>query len=242
MPDTQKKQPSEIDQARGIQNTEERFHTQAQDRLLQQQLLNETGVERRRSGAAQNAQVVARTTAEEEQLAQFQEEAQIQQQIAVAKQQMALRVAENAAKVKKVRGMGSFARFSGLGIAVTSYMWQFAFSLFSLFVLFGYSSLDSGGLLGSVVSWIGETVGLTDMVLAVFMLLWCLGALLVITTFLGFLLWFMMLGIKPFSTTMGMFTTILALVFSVVPILNLGPWIAIWVFYMSLSSLFSGNE
>ncbi len=242
MPDTQKKQPSEIDHARGIQNTEERFHTQAQDRLLQQQLLNETGVEKRRGGVTQNAQEVARAAAEEGQFAQFQEEAQIQQQISAAKQQTALRVAENAAKVKKVRGMGAFARFSGLGIAVTSYIWQFILAFLSILMLFGFESFSGDSFFGKIFWWTGQVTGLDDVSISIFLLFWGLEAILAIATFFGFLLWFMMLGIKPFSTTILSFVTIVTFIFSILPPLNLFPWIAIWVFYMGLGSLFSGGK
>ncbi len=84
--------------------------------------------------------------------------------------------------------------------------------------------------------------GLDDVSLGAFLVFWGAEAFLVVATFFGFLLWFMMVGIRPFSTTLRTFITILTLIFSILPGLNLFPWIVIWVFYMGLNSLFSGNK
>ncbi len=120
-------------------------------------------------------------------------------------------------------------------IACISYIFQGLFGLLSLFAFFGGSTIDSSFL----TSWINTFIDASNGLEAVGNLLWGISALIACGTFFAFLLLYKILGRNPFHSIMSTFITILVLSLSILPIMNLAPWIVLWVIYLSADAIFS---
>ena len=120
-------------------------------------------------------------------------------------------------------------------IACLSYIFQGLLGLMSLSAFYG------GGLIDSSLwtSWINTLVDATKGLQAVGNLLWGISVLIVCGTFLSFLLWYKIIGHNPFHSIMSTFITILALSLSLLPVMNLFPWLVLWIIYMNITAIFS---
>jgi hypothetical protein len=145
----------------------------------------------------------------------------------------------------KVKGIGSFARWMAIDVAVVAYALQLIFALFSL-VGFGAGGIVKSFLedttLGKILN---KTVGLFVDLEKVFPVenlgyaFWALATLIAVSTFIGFLLWFYITGVRFFNTTISSLITILVFAFSILPVSNLFPAILFWVLYVNLTSTIS---
>ncbi len=218
------------DTNRGIQNTQARFADTTRNRLTSEQLLNKVGRSKRNSESED--EFIGNDT-------QYIPAPQYKESQSLRQQKETLR----KAVLKKARTFGTFSKWMGLGVAGTSYLWQLVFGLISLFIFVMHGEIvnfQNNTVLGKVVSWFfdfqkifsTEQIGLV---------VWGIAVLIVLVTFLGFYLWYQLLGIRPFGTVMSTFVTILALSLSLLPVTNLFPWLVLWVIYMNASSLFSSK-
>ncbi len=122
-----------------------------------------------------------------------------------------------------------------LGIAWISFIFQCLFGFMSLSAFYGGSLIDSS----LWISWINTLVDATKGFEAVGFLLWGMAVLIVFCTFFVFLLWYMRIGHNPFHSIMSTFITILALSVSLLPVMNLFPWLVLWIIYMNTVAIFS---
>ena len=210
---------------RGIQNArattaESRFKRLANDRLTSEQLLTKpqknTNARIEKSGT-QGFEEIESTNSTTSKRVPLQENTQSIQK----------------KKRKKTMSIGAM----GLAIAYTSYGWQCIFGILSLV---GYVS--AGGIQSSFwTSWIDIFVDFSGGLEMVGFVFWGISALIVVMTFLIFLLWFRFIGINPFHSVMSTFITILALTLSILPVTNLIPSLIFWIIYLNLTSLSSST-
>jgi hypothetical protein len=219
---------STIDENRGIQNaqTHERFIAAQGERLTQQELQRKHIAEK------------ARRENEKKESNEFQWNSMAKYAPASG------RVSASNGRTggtKSLPKISSFSKFMGMGAALTSYSFQFLFAILSmlLFGLFaGVENFQKNTFVGNVTSWFGDINSVVPAQEGG-MLFWGLATIVVIVTFLSFLLWYKMVGINPFETTLSAFITIVVLSLSIIPFFNIFPWLIIWITYLNLSSLFS---
>jgi hypothetical protein len=162
---------------------------------------------------------------------------------ALVAQKIARKEAMFSAGLRSGKKVASFARWMSLGGIWTVYLWQFLFAMGTL-LGFGIAAyllyLKEGTFTGKVLSYF---VNFDSLVPAreLGFIFWGLGALLSIGAFVIYLIWFYMLGLSVLRSTMLFFLTLLALVLSILPILNLFPWLPLWVIYMNASALFNSE-
>jgi hypothetical protein len=176
---------------------------------------------------------------EQVQEAVMEEEEQVQRRRIVQIQQQSIQQRQARMSVAgKLKGASVFARWMGIGIAGTAYVWQF---------LFGAASLVGFGASGAIKSFlqdttVGKIVGFFIDVEKFFPFeyigygFWGLATLVAVCTFLGFLLWFYVTGVRFFDTPVTALVTILAFAFSILPVSNLFPSILVWIIYINLTS------
>lgn len=147
--------------------------------------------------------------------------------------------ATKAAK-KGVRGVSSLARWSGIGIAFTAWTWQLILAAISLIGIGIWGSLDyilNENFIGKAVNTVAKWVGFDFQKLfpAEYLALgfWALATLVGLFTFIGFMLWFYLTGVRMFRSTAS--TLLAALVFAsfMLPVSNLFPGILLWVIYVN---------
>jgi hypothetical protein len=149
-----------------------------------------------------------------------------------------------ATKLKKLSG---FARWGGLGVVWTAYLWQLLFGVFSLigFSLHAYTLyLKEDTLVGKVVGFVvGFFVDIEMYLPGVYLGIgfWGLSMLIAFGVFIGFLIWFYLTGIEVFHSVISTTVTMVAFSLSIIPIVNLFPWLPLWVMYMNTSSLFTST-
>lgn len=134
-----------------------------------------------------------------------------------------------------------FARFVGYGIATTSYLWQLFFAITSiLFIGMQGAIIDfqSNTTLGKMISWV---VDLNELISVdkIGLLCWAIATVIVCATFIVFFFWFRIQNINPLKTTLSSFITFCALALSILPFMNIFPWILLWIIYTQTTSLFS---
>lgn len=215
----------EMNASRGIQNArattaESRFERLANDRLTSEQLLTKPQknanprIEKSGTQGFEETESMNSITSEKR---PAQKNAQLKQ-------------TAKAKKPKAILGMG-------LAVAYMSYGWQCIFGILSLV---GYVS--AGGIQSSFwTSWIDIFVDVSGGLEMVGFVFWGISALIVVMTFLIFLLWFRFIGINPFQTVMSTFITIVALTLSILPVTNLIPSLLFWIIYLNLTSLSSST-
>ena len=146
---------------------------------------------------------------------------------------------EQGAK-KGVRGISSFARWGGIGVAFTAWTWQFVCAAISLVGIGLWGSLDYllnenfiGKAVNTVAKWVGFDFQKLFPVEYLALGFWALATLIGLCTFIGFMLWFYLTGVRMFRTTAS--TLIAALVFAsfILPVSNLFPGILLWVIYVN---------
>lgn len=131
----------------------------------------------------------------------------------------------------KTGSRGLTRRFSWMGLGIAAYIciWTFVFGLLSLVAFVGEEAASS--IFGFIdLSWAfpGQTLG---------WLFYWLSFLISFVGFLGFLIWFSLLGINVFATETSALIFVLFLSFSIMPILNIAPWLAFWIVYVNLASI-----
>lgn len=141
----------------------------------------------------------------------------------------ALDARHNATKIK------GFASWAGLGAVWTAYTWQLVFALISIAGLGLGGIIDaytSSSILGKIVSWF---VDVDKLLPAKYIGIgfWGLTVILVTGVFIAYFLWYVFMGVYPFETVVSTLITILALSLSILPVLNLLPWLPLWVIYMN---------
>ena len=218
------------DTNRGIQNTQARFADHTRDRLTSEQLLTKARRSKRNPESIEEFSEID---------TQYTTTPQYRKSQSLKQQKEAIR----GNIIKKARTLGTFSKWMGLGVVGTSYLWQLVFGLISLliFVLHGeILNFQNNTVLGKVTSWFFD-FGKIFSTEQIGLVVWGIAVLIVLITFLGFYLWYRLLGIKPFGTVISAFVTILALSLSLLPVTNLFPWLVLWVLYMNASSLFSNK-
>lgn len=135
----------------------------------------------------------------------------------------------------------------GVGVATTAYFWQFICGIISIIALSAQSEVSNffgSSTLGKAVKW--ATSFFVDIeslfpIGAVGWVFWGISTLIAISIFIIFFLYFYITGTRVLHSTMATIITIGCLTFSLIPILNLGPWLVLWILYVSTSSLFSSS-
>lgn len=194
------------------------------------------------------AQILRKKAREEEQkleeLDRIFELQEMQQQVAGAQKLYNTIQGTTVTSARKARRLSGFARWMGLGIVFTVYIWQLIFALISLFffvIQAGIISLQKDTTLGSIIDrfidvqkyFPGELVG---------MIFWALASILSVAVFFGYYIWFKISGVHPFSTLLGFLVSVLCIVLSLIPITNLFPWTIIWIVYFAFFSLFTKSR
>ncbi|MCF7816065.1 MAG: hypothetical protein K9M10_02465 [Candidatus Pacebacteria bacterium] len=144
----------------------------------------------------------------------------------------------------KPRKITSFSKWMGIGVACTSYTWQFIFGVLSLtpFVLVSiYEDFSTSTITGKVLNWFVD-LSTPFPAQEIGILFWGVTSLIAIVTFLGFWIWYKFLGNDPFATGMSTGITLLVIALSLIPVTNLLPSLILWVVYMNFQSLFSSEQ
>ncbi len=151
------------------------------------------------------------------------------------------RAALKQAKLGAVRGISTFARWTGIGIAVTAYFWQFLAASASLIGMGIWGSREyivNETVVGKTVSTVAGWVGLDFQKLFpaeyIAFGFWGLATLIALFTFIAFMLWFYLTGVRVFRSTISTLLTSLCFALSILPVSNLFPWIALWIVYINL--------
>lgn len=162
------------------------------------------------------------------------------------------------------RRISVFASGMSLGIAIYISIWMFFFGLFSMlsFAAETQTSVLIDSATGEIVKWAtgseilsqvagtvvsnvvtlfglidlstlfpGETLGLT---------FWGLSSVFAMFGYLGFFLWYKILGVSAYETVGGALLVMFVIIFDFLPFINILPWMVLFVFYMNLRSYFKG--
>lgn len=227
---------------RGIQNTEVRFQNIAQDRLLQERLLDASDKDR-----------FERNQEEEEDEADFQRQQIIEaaqqeeqmRQIRIAQQNAAHRknlLAKRRIALQDPKATQGFSRF----MRASTLLWlgwiQFFFAC-AYAVSFGlkmaqmaFCDTTVGGAVCTITGVLGEAVGFfggfsVRSINLIDLMLWCFGGLIAIFTvciLIGVLLISMSQKEKPLNTPFSIIALAFVFMLNMIPVLNLIPWILIW--------------
>jgi hypothetical protein len=138
-------------------------------------------------------------------------------------------------RLLKKSTLSTSLKWSIIGIASTCYLFQFLFGLMSLASYYGSNMIDSS----LWTSWVNVFIDISGGLQEAGSLLWGISALIAFATFLGFFLWYKILSINPFHSEISIFITILLLSVSLLPVMNLFPWLVLWILYINVSSVFS---
>lgn len=139
------------------------------------------------------------------------------------------------------------SRWMGLGVAATAYFWQFVCGVISIVALSaqsGISSFLSSSTLGKSMKWVTSFFVDIESIFPIGALgwvFWGISTMIAISIFIIFFLYFYISGIRVFHSTLSTLITIGCLTFSLIPVLNLGPWLVLWIFYIYTRSLFSSS-
>jgi hypothetical protein len=204
--------------------------------------------DRKREQAANDAQY-QEEAANEAQYQQYQleqlalEEARDVARRTIARKQAILKNNRATGIAGKARAATGLVRWTGVGIAVTTWFWQFACAAISLVGIGAWATIEeiaTGSLLGRASNWILGIFGSSlqnlfpaEMIAFGF---WGLASLIALCAFIGFLLWFYLTGAKVFDTPITALITALVFACSLIPVSNLFPWIPLWVIYINLRS------
>jgi hypothetical protein len=162
----------------------------------------------------------------------------------VAQEQLQRTLIEKSKKllVKKTLGRKTLIsrqaiRYS-LGIAGTAYLFQLLFAVGAILgfgaqglALYTRHETTLGRFLGIVFEYQNylpfEGLGY---------IFWGLGLLLSLAMFIGYLFFFLSLGITILQSSIMVAITALCFTLNIIPFFNIFPWLLIWVIYMSLFS------
>lgn len=143
------------------------------------------------------------------------------------------------------RSLGSIMGVTG---AWTAYSLQFLLATLSL-VFIGAKGIFESVVEGSTILKLGtKFIGLffdiqsfapLEMMMMAF---WGLSAVVAIGTFIAFLIWFTLTGVRVFGTTYQTLLAALVFALSILPIFNLFPWIPLWVMFVNMSSMFTTSK
>jgi hypothetical protein len=175
-------------------------------------------------------------------MAQAQEQAMVRQ--AIARKQAVLKKEHARGLAGKARGAAGFARWAGLGIAVSAWFIQFVLGGISLAFIGMWATIDeliNGNFLGRAVNWV---TGLFNVDLANVLPVdsfaigfWALASIVALCTFFGFLIWFWLTDTHVFGGPLTALVTALTFALSIMPVSNLFPWIPLWIIFMNVSSM-----
>ncbi len=189
--------------------------------------------EKSKGGEAAEKVALAEVAANEAQYRQREEIAYRARAQAMAVAQGHLRSRGTVQTLKKINPVS----WAGLGIAFTLYIWQLIFALFAAFGLLiksGQVALEEGNVLekaaGFLLSFPASGIGELGI------LAWGIEILISIGGFIAFFVWFKLQGINPLQTTGSTFWTFLLLALNMIPIINIFPWLMIWIIYVNISS------
>ena len=161
------------------------------------------------------------------------------EQLRAQLREVAVRRASRAVAGRAVQKLTSRAKWWVVSIVTTLFLWQFLFALISL-VGFGLQATvehtQQNTLIGNVLSLIvdyskyfpGQYLGLGA---------WGIAVLIAVCTFLGLIIWYRMIGVRIFDTTVTTSLTILCLSLSILPVTNLFPTLLLWCLYMNRQPL-----
>jgi hypothetical protein len=170
-------------------------------------------------------------------------EAQEATRRAVMRRQMMLKERHATSVASKVKGIGGFARWGGLAVAITAWFWQFVcagISLVGIGLWATISEMVNGNFVGRAINWgLGlfgtsiESLIPTDTFALAF---WALATLIALCTFVGFCIWFYLTGAHVFDTPLIALMTTHTYALSIMPVSNLFPWIPLWVVVINARS------
>jgi hypothetical protein len=143
---------------------------------------------------------------------------------------------------KRLARRGTFVW--SLTVAGTICFWQFVFGALSLvgFAMHAYFlhiKKDTwwGKILGFFAdyeNWFpGEQLGMG---------FWAVSIIIGVGGFIAFAIYFYMIGIKMFNTVTSTLIMAVCFALTVLPVSNIFPWLFVWVFYLSTTSLFSSDS
>ena len=233
-------QESELDTTRGIRNAQVRYKEHADARTLRNQLLARRSQRRRKKQNIDPEQEAANEAYFEE--LQNAQALQTEAQLLNAKKR-----AQKIGASKGIKKLTSAMKWAGLGIAGTGYTFQFLFALLSLIFFImnaGVKEFTMNTLLGkAIASFVSIFVDIQNMTSLndAGMICWGIATLVAVSLFSVFASWYKFNGIHPFGTTISIFITFLCISLSILPIMNIFPWILLWIVYMNASSLFSSD-
>jgi hypothetical protein len=169
----------------------------------------------------------------------------------------------NAAKKKMLRrGLAASTRWMGISIAGYISLWIFVFSMLTLgsfagevttsvlvdsatgAVVGGVTGSETAGeIAGAVVSNVVTLFGLIDLSWAfpgetLGMAFWVLAAIFAAVGYLGFGLWYKIIGVPFFDSTIGGILIAFMIACDFLPFTNWFPWLVVWVVYMNMRSYF----
>lgn len=206
-----------VQSKRRVHTSDERFNEQTEGRLARAQL---------RKGARSKGEGEGETLEETSLNNQG-----IQQQL---EQKGVLNKITKRKSARKIPLLGTTAKWMVFCAVCISYIFQLLFGLLSLLVAVS-GEIVSSSFLGSIadlftdVSSGFESAGIG---------LWGISALIVFLTFICVWAWYRFSGFNPFETVMSMFITLVLLSMSLLPLMNLFPWLVLWVVYLNTSLLF----
>lgn len=154
-------------------------------------------------------------------------------------QKEAAKILLEKAKKTKLLASRSVAK-SGIAIACSIFMFAFPLAVLSAigFALHGEvrgfeEGLGKMALVGGVLKWV---VGLVTQFLPfelVGYVAWAGVIILLLPAFFGYFIWFAILQLNPIGSQFAFLITSVCILLSMCPIINIFPWIVVWVIYMS---------
>lgn len=223
--------------SRGIQNvqvtqrvstSDERFNEQIEGRLMRAQFIKGEDSRQGRPEANDPEYEEDKLIKSEERVVPPRTAEVLRQNIERKKKEAIIR------KKKTVPVIGTTAKWMVFSAVCISYIFQLLFGLLSLLVAVS-GELVSSSFLGSIVDLFTDvSSGFKSAGIG----LWGISALIVFLTFICVWAWYRFLGFNPFETVMSMFITLVLLSMSLLPLMNLFPWLVLWVVYLNASLLF----
>jgi hypothetical protein len=203
------------------------------------------GAKRKRADDAQYREEEALNEARYEMERVAAEEAEMAaRQTVLRRRRIAQKQQSLSSATAKLRGVSSIARWTGIGIAGTAYIWQFLFGMISLigFGAKGYlDSLIKETVIGKIVA---KVVGLFVDIEKLFPVeylglgFWGLATIIGLCTFLAFAIWFTLTGVRIFRSTMSTFITAVVFACCILPVANLFPAVLVWIIYTNMSATY----
>jgi hypothetical protein len=164
-----------------------------------------------------------------------------EQQIELSARRVESELASHAVQTISGKALSRATLRYSLWVAGVVCFWQGIFAILSL-VGFGMHAyilqIRNETLAGRFVGFFfdfqnyfpGEFVGMT---------FWAISALIGGGAFLGYIIFFYVLGVRVMATVVGTLLMALCFALTILPIINIFPWLLLWVLYLNGATLFS---